>query len=298
MHLSRWGVGLGAALAVLALAGPARAADPCVDDHTGDATVTIRGRVGTETKFTASDAARRRRQRHADGQDRERLVPHGLDADAPHLRRRLALRRHDQARRAAVLVDIKNAGLRYFVAVTGADAYESIVGWGDIDPNFGNRSDILIAYDEQDNDAGETGFHSLANTGPRLIVPGDVKGGRYVSCVRDLRLGSADDSGGTVQGPQGPAGPQGATGPAGPQGPAGPRGPAGRDGKITCTIKGSVRDVRVSCTVTYKGHARLTRLGHTYASGSAKRLHATRALKRGSRYTLRVGSHSVAVVLS
>jgi hypothetical protein len=54
MHLSRLAVPLCAAVAALALAAPAHAADPCVDDHTGDASVVIRGRVGAEKTFTAT----------------------------------------------------------------------------------------------------------------------------------------------------------------------------------------------------------------------------------------------------
>src|SRR5215471_14140550 len=152
---------------VLVLAPAARAADPCVDDHTGT-TPTHRTYTGVSLYDLMTKEA-------------EPLFSS----------------------------TIKNPGLRYFVAVTGADGYEAIISWGDIDPNFGNRGDILIAYDERNDDVAGSAFQPLDSTGPRLIVPGDVKGGRYVSCVRDLRLASADDSNGIVQGPAGPQGPAG-----------------------------------------------------------------------------------------
>ena len=74
-----------------------------------------------------------------------------------------------------------------------------------MDPGFGNRSDILLAYDERNDDVAGSDYASLATVGPRLIVPGDVKGGRYVSCVRDVRLASSEDSNGSVPGPPRPA---------------------------------------------------------------------------------------------
>ncbi|WP_028067465.1 collagen-like protein [Solirubrobacter soli] len=201
---------------------------------------------------------------------------------------------------------------------TGADAYAAIIAWGDIDPNFGNRGDILIAYDERNDDVAGSQYASLGNVGPRLIVPGDVKGGRYVSCIRDLRLASSDDSNGTVPGPAGPTGPVGPAGPQGeqgdpgpttqasprapgPQGPAGPKGDkgdqgaAGRDAKVTCKSTGRTK---VKCTVKYANRkATLTRNGRVYARGIASSLKATRTLTKG-RYTLRVGSQAFAVRLA
>ena len=40
---------------------------------------------------------------------------------------------------------VRNIGLRYFLAVTAVDSYRVLVAWGDIDPFFGNRSDIVLA---------------------------------------------------------------------------------------------------------------------------------------------------------
>ncbi|MDA0185314.1 collagen-like protein [Solirubrobacter phytolaccae] len=209
---------------------------------------------------------------------------------------------------------IKNAGLRHFLAFTAADNYVSILAWGDLDPFFGNRSDILLAYDERNDDVAGSGFVSLGNVGPRLIVPEDVRGGRYVSCVRDVRLASSDDSDGLVTAPQGPAGPAGPAGPqgepgpavqaspgaAGPQGPAGPagakgeRGAAGRDAKVTCKTTGKTK---VRCSVKYAARkATLTCNGRVYARGTGSSLRATRSLAQG-RYTLRVGTRKIAVTV-
>src|SRR5262245_34708103 len=227
MPPSRLAVPLGVAVAVLALAGPARAADPCVDDHSGDASVVIRGRVGAEKTLTANTLRAAVTAGTLTGKTESVTYNTG---NTPTHRSYTGVAVYDVMTKLAeplFSATIKNAGLRYFVAVTGADAYQAIVGWGDLDPNFGNRGDILLAYDERDDDAHEAGFHSLANVGPRLIVPGDVRGGRYVSCVRDLRLGSSDDSNGIVQGPAGPQGAQGVAGPQGPKGDRGPQGPKG-----------------------------------------------------------------------
>ena len=57
----------------------------------------------------------------------------------------------------------------------GADGYAALVSYGEISPEFGNRG-ILLASVE------------AALQRPRLVVPGDGKGGRYVSDVVELRV--------------------------------------------------------------------------------------------------------------
>jgi hypothetical protein len=54
--------------------------------------------------------------------------------------------------------------------------------FGEIDPNFG-ANQVLLAYDEDGID--------LCAAGPRLVDPGDVKGGRYVSNVVKVHVGRA-----------------------------------------------------------------------------------------------------------
>ncbi|MEP6989181.1 MAG: molybdate ABC transporter substrate-binding protein, partial [Chloroflexota bacterium] len=58
--------------------------------------------------------------------------------------------------------DVKNDKLSMYIVATGSDGYQAVIGWGEIDPDFGNQN-ILVAY-EQDGKALD---------GLRLIVPGD-----------------------------------------------------------------------------------------------------------------------------
>lgn len=69
---------------------------------------------------------------------------------------------------------IKNDKLRYYISVSATDNYRALVAYGEIDPNFENKQ-VLLAT-SQDN-------QSLATAGPRLVVPGDLAGGRYVTNV-------------------------------------------------------------------------------------------------------------------
>jgi hypothetical protein len=64
-----------------------------------------------------------------------------------------------------------NDKLRWYVAATGSDGYMSLLSWGDIDPSYGARSPLLSV--------NENGTPLI--TGPRVLAPGDVRGGRYVS---------------------------------------------------------------------------------------------------------------------
>ncbi|WP_430334628.1 molybdopterin-dependent oxidoreductase [Rhodococcus sp. ACT016] len=71
----------------------------------------------------------------------------------------------------------KNPELSFAVLATGADGYRAAVSWGELSPKFG-ATPILVAYTEDG--------HPL--DAPRLVVPGDIKGGRYVSELTDLRV--------------------------------------------------------------------------------------------------------------
>lgn len=79
--------------------------------------------------------------------------------------------------------DVKNDQLRFFVAATGTDDYRALVSWGEIDPAFGAR-EVLLATSQDGA--------PLDAEGPRLVVPGDIKGGRYVSTVDQVYVGDAD----------------------------------------------------------------------------------------------------------
>ncbi|MGH4025668.1 MAG: molybdopterin-dependent oxidoreductase [Pseudonocardiaceae bacterium] len=69
---------------------------------------------------------------------------------------------------------IKNDKLRHFVSVTASDGYRALLAYGEIDPDFEGK-DVLLATTEDGR--------SLAAGGPRLVVPGDTHGGRYVTGV-------------------------------------------------------------------------------------------------------------------
>ncbi len=63
--------------------------------------------------------------------------------------------------------------LRFYVAVTsGIDGYTALVSWAELDPNINGINQLLSLV--------ENGA-SQSTIGPRNTVPGDVRGGRYVS---------------------------------------------------------------------------------------------------------------------
>ncbi len=76
----------------------------------------------------------------------------------------------------------KNDQLSFAVLAVGSDGYSAVFAYGDVSPDFGNRG-LLVSLTEDGK--------ALAR--PRLVVPGDVKGGRYVSdlvALKVVRLGS------------------------------------------------------------------------------------------------------------
>src|SRR5262249_43926787 len=75
--------------------------------------------------------------------------------------------------------NIKNDNLRHSLAVTGSYGYRVVVAWGECDPGF-EAKQVLLAESEDGQ--------SLATAGPRLVVPGDIHGGRYVTNVVSVRL--------------------------------------------------------------------------------------------------------------
>jgi hypothetical protein len=62
--------------------------------------------------------------------------------------------------------------LSFAVLAVGADGYRAAVSYGEISPDFANK-DVLVGK-------------PLSR--PRLVVPGDVKGGRYVSDLVELHV--------------------------------------------------------------------------------------------------------------
>jgi molybdate transport system substrate-binding protein len=87
----------------------------------------------------------------------------------------------DAAGGAKLPTDGNNAKLRTTVMVTGADGYQVALGWGELDPEFG-AAPILLAYSQDGKPMGDK--QGMA----RLVVPGDKRGGRYVSTVKSIEI--------------------------------------------------------------------------------------------------------------
>lgn len=79
----------------------------------------------------------------------------------------------------------KNDILSKFVIATGADGYKAVFSLAEIDPRFGDQP-VLVAYSDTAGQLGPQGSQGLA----RMVVPGDHAGGRYVSDLVDLHVGS------------------------------------------------------------------------------------------------------------
>lgn len=77
---------------------------------------------------------------------------------------------------AAAMNDILN----YYVVATGSDGYQVVLSMGEISPQFGNQPD-LIAYALNGAPLGANGF-------ARLVLPNDVKSGRFVSKLIGLEV--------------------------------------------------------------------------------------------------------------
>ncbi|MBV8398273.1 MAG: hypothetical protein JOZ17_05995 [Acetobacteraceae bacterium] len=93
------------------------------------------------------------------------------------------------------MTSAKNDILSKYVVATGADGYQAVFSLGEIDPEFGGQP-ILAAYSDTAGQLGPQGSDGLA----RMVVPGDLAGGRYVSDLVDLRVGSLPEPGSTGQG--------------------------------------------------------------------------------------------------
>ena len=67
--------------------------------------------------------------------------------------------------------------LRLVVRVTASDDYVAVLALGDLDPHFGDAP-VLLAWEQDDE----------ALAAPRIVVPGDVHGGRYVSDIVSIEV--------------------------------------------------------------------------------------------------------------
>lgn len=78
----------------------------------------------------------------------------------------------------------KNSTLRNVVVATGSDGYEATFSLGELEPRFGGGgagTTDLIAFAQDGQLLGGDGF-------ARLVVPGDLAGGRYVSNLVSLQV--------------------------------------------------------------------------------------------------------------
>ena len=82
----------------------------------------------------------------------------------------------------------KNDILSKYVIATGSDGYRAVFSLGEIDPAFGNQP-VLVAYADTAGQLGSQGSDGLA----RIVVPGDLAGGRYISELVSLQVGSLPD---------------------------------------------------------------------------------------------------------
>jgi hypothetical protein len=70
-----------------------------------------------------------------------------------------------------------HALLSVVVVATGAGDYTATVAWGEISPDFA-ATPVLVAYTEDGNELDQS----------RLVVPGDIRGARYVRDLTELRV--------------------------------------------------------------------------------------------------------------
>ena len=75
----------------------------------------------------------------------------------------------------------KNDILRDYVVATGTDGYRAVFSLGEINSSFGNQNDI-IAYQLNGQPLTTNGF-------ARIVAPGDVAAGRWVSNLASLEVG-------------------------------------------------------------------------------------------------------------
>jgi hypothetical protein len=73
----------------------------------------------------------------------------------------------------------KNASLRHTLLITGRDGYAVALALGEIDPHYEGKQ-VIVAY---------SGGEPSASMSPlRLVVPGDVHGGRSVRDIATIEL--------------------------------------------------------------------------------------------------------------
>ena len=80
---------------------------------------------------------------------------------------------------------VKNGILRQYVVAEGSDGYTALFSLGELSPNFGGSNpQDLVAYQQNGAPLGSTGF-------ARIVAAKDNFGGRYVSNLANLQVGTA-----------------------------------------------------------------------------------------------------------
>jgi len=157
-------------------ATPAAAAPvPAVASSTFSPTVQVAGLVGTPRSFSLQDL----QALPAETVQVSYLAGQGSES-ASFTGTRL-LNVFQAAGGATLPTDMNNAKLRVTVMVTAADGYQVAFGWGELDADYG-AAPILLAYARDGQPMGDK--QGMA----RLVVPGDKRGGRYVSMVKRIEL--------------------------------------------------------------------------------------------------------------
>jgi hypothetical protein len=161
---------LTAVLVLPLLTSSAGAATAQFPAHPAPATFTVSGAVNHPLTLNVGDLRRYQAQRE--------WVSFGSSAGQEHHIFRGALL-FDVLTAAAPSFDpaSKNDKLSFAVVVTGTDGYRSTLSWAEFDPDFGAGKDLL-AFDQDHQGL----------TRPRLVVPGDGKGGRYVSDIASITV--------------------------------------------------------------------------------------------------------------
>ncbi|MCU0512827.1 MAG: extracellular solute-binding protein [Anaerolineae bacterium] len=85
------------------------------------------------------------------------------------------------AAQPAIDADVPGAAFSLYVVITGADGYQAVLAWAEINPEYGHAP-ALLAYAANGADIP---------AGLRLVVPGDARDGRYVAGVVSLSLRAA-----------------------------------------------------------------------------------------------------------
>lgn len=170
----------GGVVGILLVAGCSTATDTVTDADTSTALsttasstageVAVSGDVDNPTTLTLDDL-------RGLPQSTEAVVFESSQGVQQHTYDGAALRDIVDAAAPSVDADAKNPLLTVAIVGVGSDGYAATVAWGEISPDFA-ATDVLVAHTED----------GVALEQPRLVVPGDVKGGRYVSDLVELRI--------------------------------------------------------------------------------------------------------------